>query len=645
MVKKAPAYLHEVAIDALIGEMFDNEETFANTYKDRPEVFEKLLGHVNLRTSETAARILGLLSPSMAQNIFQTFFDRVQAVVQSAVAGASVKAEVLSGNLAALGFITSQKGSNFLHGSSKAEDLLYECVFCDSLDEFTRSSAVLFFSCAAIGEIHHQEQEMLALLQKTRYLCQSKIVKATENYFTSLYNFLLKYRSDDIMDHSFEVIAITNVSKDDRVHRAAGRAIISLWRSHKCNSVEFLKNHVVDNNYRTEKDKDDDVSEKEAEIRGKLLNFIIKDCIQHTRPEARAAAACWLVTLLKYCSNTREIKERISSIQNAFCLLLGDSRESTQELASKGVALCYEVSGPESKEKLVESLVKTLSGNNGGRKRRAGDVTDDSEIFESGALGKIPGSGNDLTTYKEICSLATDLGQPDLVYKFMTLAGHQASADASRGAAYGMASVAKLAGDALKPYIAVLVPRLYRSTYDPNPKVRESMKHIWINIVDDERLALSQNFPQVLSLLVKDMVGQQWRVRESAAYAAADAIQGRSWIEVQNYFQGLWTSCLRVIDDVKDSVRISGLALARSLSAFSLRLVDPEFRSYKDGKQVLAILVPILVDQGMVSSVVEVKTTSIITISKLVKAAGAEALGPNIKILLPRLLEALRYVF
>jgi len=29
-----------------------------------------------------------------------------------------------------------------------------------------------------------------------------------------------------------------------------------------------------------------------------------------------------------------------------------------------------------------------------------------------------------LSTYKELCSLASDLNQPDLIYKFMHLANH-----------------------------------------------------------------------------------------------------------------------------------------------------------------------------------------------------------------------------
>lgn len=47
-----------------------------------------------------------------------------------------------------------------------------------------------------------------------------------------------------------------------------------------------------------------------------------------------------------------------------------------------------------------------------------------SQVFEEGSVGQVPGGGS-LSTYQELCSLATELGQPDLVYKFMDLAHHQ----------------------------------------------------------------------------------------------------------------------------------------------------------------------------------------------------------------------------
>ena len=44
-----------------------------------------------------------------------------------------------------------------------------------------------------------------------------------------------------------------------------------------------------------------------------------------------------------------------------------------------------------------------------------------------------------LATYRELCALATDMGQPDMLYKFMDLANHAAAATSSRGAAFGCA--------------------------------------------------------------------------------------------------------------------------------------------------------------------------------------------------------------
>lgn len=38
---------------------------------------------------------------------------------------------------------------------------------------------------------------------------------------------------------------------------------------------------------------------------------------------------------------------------------------------------------------------------------------------------------------QELCSLATELNQPELVYRFMELANHQQAVNSSRGAAFG----------------------------------------------------------------------------------------------------------------------------------------------------------------------------------------------------------------
>lgn len=65
------------------------------------------------------------------------------------------------------------------------------------------------------------------------------------------------------------------------------------------------------------------------------------------------------------------------------------------------------------------------------------------------------------------------MGQPDLIYRFMDLAHHQAALNSRRGAAFGVANIAKLSGDTrLAGQIDKLIPKLYRYQFDPNPKVQ-----------------------------------------------------------------------------------------------------------------------------------------------------------------------------
>lgn len=216
------------------------------------------------------------------------------------------------------------------------------------------------------------------------------------------------------------------------------------------------------------------------------------------------------------------------------------------------------------------------------------------------------------------------------------------AAEASRGAAFGFASVAKLAGGALQHHVGRLVPRLYRSLYDPQPRVREAMHHIWTAIVDDPRTEITRHFDAIAAALLTDMTTGQWRTREAAASAAKDLIQGRSWPELRPHFTALWSACLRVIDDVKETVRQSGLALARSLRGLTLRLADPESTPVAFGKEAVAAALPLLLEQGLPSRVDEVRLLAVDTTARLVKAAGPDIVRPHLAALVPAMLESLR---
>jgi len=98
---------------------------------------------------------------------------------------------------------------------------------------------------------------------------------------------------------------------------------------------------------------------------------------------------------------------------------------------------------------------------------------EDSEVFQEGTIGNNP-TGGKLSTYKELCSLANEMGQPDLIYKFMDLANYQAALNSKRGAAFGFSKIVKQAGEALQPYLNSLIPRLVRYQYDPDKNIQVS---------------------------------------------------------------------------------------------------------------------------------------------------------------------------
>lgn len=151
-------------------------------------------------------------------------------------------------------------------------------------------------------------------------------------------------------------------------------------------------------------------SAQDAILRALLGKFAIS-----TRPEERCAASVWLLFLLALTGRHPRLMGRLGELQDVFSHLLSDPGAVTQEMASRGLSLLWRRGDAEGRKALVSMLVGTLSGDRKETKRMV-KVDDDTEVFAAGALGEAPAGGG-LSTYKELCALATDMGQPDLVYR------------------------------------------------------------------------------------------------------------------------------------------------------------------------------------------------------------------------------------
>uniref|UniRef100_A0A8C3CD18 Ecm29 proteasome adaptor and scaffold n=1 Tax=Cairina moschata TaxID=8855 RepID=A0A8C3CD18_CAIMO len=284
-----------------------------------------------------------------------------------------------------------------------------------------------------------------------------------------------------------------------------------------------------------------------------VLDLILNKHIISPNPHVRQAACIWLLSMVKKLSTHKAIKSHLKDIQSAFVSILSDSDELSQDVASKGLGLIYELGSEQDQQELVTTLVDTLMTG----KRAKHEMTGETVVFQGG-LSKTP-DGQGLSTYKELCSLASDLNQPDLVYKFMNLANHHAMWNSRKGAAFGFNVIAAKAGEQLAPFLPQLLPRLYRYQFDPNLGIRQAMTSIWNALVTD-----------------KSMV------------------------------------CVKMCDPSKGAA----------------------------GQKTVAVLLPCLLDKGIVSTVAEVRSLSINTLVKISKSAGS-MLKPHAPKLIPALLESL----
>lgn len=311
-------------------------------------------------------------------------------------------------------------------------------------------------------------------------------------------------------------------------------------------------------------------------------------------------------------------------------------------MASKGLGLVYEYGDAKIKEDMLYSLVGTFTE---GRTIQAQSVTDNTVLFEEGDLGTTP-DGSSITTYKELCSLASEMNQPDLIYKFMNLANHNAIWTSRRGAAFGFQNLMAMAEKELEPYLPQLVPKLFRYQFDPNTQVNQTMKAIWQSLVKDNQKTVDKYFNEIMEDVLAGLGNRQWRVREASCAAVTDLVQGRQLAQIEPYLERLWKMCFRALDDIKESVRRAATQSCKSLTKLTVHYCDPNVVSAADGAKVINIVMPFLIEKGIVSDAEDVRKFSLDALLRICKT-GASLLKGFIPELVDVLLQSLscKYCF
>lgn len=273
----------------------------------------------------------------------------------------------------------------------------------------------------------------------------------------------------------------------------------------------------------------------------KVFDKVLSDC-KATKPSLRQASVIWLLCLVQYCGHLEDGQTRLRRCQAAFKSFLSDRESLNQESASRGLTLVYEKGNRALKDDLIRDLVGSFTGTSTGL---VGNVSGETELFEPGAL---PTGDGSVTTYKDIMSLASEVGDPGLVYRFMSLASNNAIW--SSRAAFGRFGLSNILSDSsVDGYLAKnskLYPALFRYRFDPNTNVRSSMNDIWNALVRDTTATIDQHFDAIMDDLLKNILGREWRVRQASCAAIADLVQGRPLEKYETYLTRIWTLTFKV---------------------------------------------------------------------------------------------------
>ncbi|KAI4196024.1 MAG: hypothetical protein LQ346_003321 [Caloplaca aetnensis] len=365
-----------------------------------------------------------------------------------------------------------------------------------------------------------------------------------------------------------------------------------------------------------------------------ILDSVLEEC-KTTKPALRQASVIWLLCLVQFCGHLPAMRGRLRECQSRFKGFLADRDSLNQETASRGLSLVYEKGDRELKEDLVRDLVGSFTGASA---TMSGTVSAETQLFEPGAL---PTGDGSITTYKDIMSLAAEVGNPSLVYKFMSLAANNAIW--SCRAAFGRFGLSSIFSDAsVDGYLSQnpkLYPVLFRYRFDPNANVRTSMNEIWTALVREPTATIDQHFDSIMGDLLKNILGKEWRTRQACCAAIADLVQSRPAARYEKYIGDIWTLTFKVCDDIKESVRTAAMTLARVLVGILTRGLEAGDSSSRSAGAMLKNVLPFLLSpSGLESPAQDVQAFSLSALLQIIKKSSKSALRPFVPDLVGRLI-------
>ncbi|KAF7852405.1 hypothetical protein BT93_L0950 [Corymbia citriodora subsp. variegata] len=658
MVFEGSAKLHACASRALLAIGSRTPQVIVPHYANKLPWLKQLLSDRDIETRESAARLLGMVSSALLTTAASAL---ISELVSSISDSRKIRFDYHYGAVCAIGYVTA----DCICRTPPIPEVLLQSVLKCLVDVVNSESATLAsIAMQALGHIGLRvplpsiaddstsadifmviQEKLRKLLsgensgKKLRKLLSGDDTKAIQKIAVSLGHVCVKETSSSRLNIAIDLVFSLCRSKVEDVLFAAGEALsLLLIILHSLSSNYLMENMSTSLTGYNSNGMIEDTEDSRASVRNAITRRLIDDLPYSCRKEKRCAGAIWLLSLTMYCGHDANIHQMLPEIQEAFLHLLCEQNELTQELASQGISIVYELGRASMEKNLVNALVKTLITGSTKRKR-ASKLVEDSEVFQEGAIG----SGGKLSAYKKLFKMASDIRQPGLIYKFMDLANHHASLHSKRGDAFGFTKLAKQAEVALQPHLSALIPGLVRYQYDPDKNVQDTMAHIWKALVKDPKRTIDEHFDLIMDDCEVNLIlflSLILRLIEEHVYEIVDA-KMQSIIAVGKHLEKVWSAAFQAMGDINDAVRKSGYKLCRTVTSLTIRLCDVNQTEVSNSLQAMDVVLPYLLKEGIQSTGDPIrKASTIAVVMELTKGAGV-VLPPYLADLVPCMLESL----
>lgn len=353
-----------------------------------------------------------------------------------------------------------------------------------------------------------------------------------------------------------------------------------------------------------------------------VLKRIMGMCV-NPNPNQRKAGTIWLLSLVQYLGELDLIKDNCSEIHKCFVSALVHKDQLVQESAARGLSLIYEMGSSDLKEDMIKGLFKSFTSTTDGMKLSSGAVSENTELFDQDTMNTGDGS---ISTYKDILSLASEVGDPSIVYQFMSLAKNSMLWSSRKGIAFSLGAI--MSKSSLEKYLLdneevakKLIPKLFRYKFDPYTVVAQSMNDIWNSLIVDTKKTVETYFKVILDELLSGMGNKEWRVREASTAALLNLIQTQPESKFSDKILDIWTMAFRSMDDIKESVREIGTKFTSVLSKMLVKSIDTNKHvTQEKSKKILSTILPFLLGtKGINSDADDVKSFALKLLLDLVK--------------------------